>query len=259
MGERDDAKREIGQARQRMSDVVDELSRRATGSYVMGQTREVAMRKTSEWSGRARQSPVALGLLGGAIGSALGALLAQRGQPSREERWNPASTEDEEAIQGRRAAFEEEEVGEGTSLREKVQQGKQELQGKASEAKETVRGKIDEAARTARGQASHLREHLPDRRRVRSTASDYYRRALEEQPLTLGLGAILFGLIAGFMIPESSQEQRSMGPIKQKARQKIGEAEERLEQRLESTGAEGEEEPRRHEGLIIEPGSPSFH
>jgi ElaB/YqjD/DUF883 family membrane-anchored ribosome-binding protein len=78
MGERDDSKREIAKARERMSRIAVELSRRATPEYVKGQAKMIAKQKSVEAGDRFVESPWALGLVGGVLGAFLGKMLGER-------------------------------------------------------------------------------------------------------------------------------------------------------------------------------------
>lgn len=95
MGERDDARRSIEDARERMSAIAEELARRASPGFVKDRAREVAVRKTTEYRDRAVSSPGTWSLLGGILGATAGAAMGRRFRERREieaagERWEPA-------------------------------------------------------------------------------------------------------------------------------------------------------------------------
>jgi len=88
MGERHDAEREIAQARERLSEITEELSRRASGPYIKAQAREFAdemtvraklkaRERTIEMRDRLLDSPWALGLIGGAVGAIAGKVIGE--------------------------------------------------------------------------------------------------------------------------------------------------------------------------------------
>ena len=94
MGERDDARRSIEDARERMSAIAEELARRASPGFMKDRAREAAVRKTSEYREKAMNSPGSWSLLGGLIGATAGAVagkqLRQRREAPPGERWEPA-------------------------------------------------------------------------------------------------------------------------------------------------------------------------
>lgn len=254
MGERDDAKREIDQARQCMSEVVEELARRSSSQYVMRQTKEAAVRKTSEWSGRAKQSPMALGLLGGTIGASIGAALASwsaRRQESQAEFYPGYAGYEREYV----ASTEEPGVSESgqsrsEALKERAAHGKETLKHKAQEAIGTARGRASEALGSARGKASDLRARTPSRDQLQGSATGFYHRAIDDQPLLLGVGTVLLGMIAGYLIPESQRERQAMAPVKEKVREQVRQAQDRVEQAAQSSLSSEEEAPSSASGIV---------
>lgn len=110
MGERHDAEHSVAQARQRLSEIAEELSRRASGDYVRDRAREMAddlsarakvkaRERSVEMKDRLLDSPWALGLIGGTVGAIAGKLLGDRTRESRK------SSQDEEKYYGRGAAY----------------------------------------------------------------------------------------------------------------------------------------------------------
>lgn len=102
MGERHDAEREIAQARERLSELTEELSRRASGPYVKERAREFAdetierakfkaRERTYEMRDRFLESPWALGLIGGTIGAIAGKMIGEvtkKRFSGRDEGWD---------------------------------------------------------------------------------------------------------------------------------------------------------------------------
>ena len=79
MGERTDAKRSIESSARHMSEIAEELSRRASPRYIGEQAREKALNKTHEWKEEMTTSPTALSLIGGALGAATRPLSGRAG------------------------------------------------------------------------------------------------------------------------------------------------------------------------------------
>lgn len=78
MGERDDARRSIEDARERMSEIAEELARRAAPAQLKARAKEEAVKKGTEIRDRALGSPLVLGAFGGAIGWMAGAAIARK-------------------------------------------------------------------------------------------------------------------------------------------------------------------------------------
>lgn len=89
MGERHDAEHSVAQARQRVSAIAEELSRRASGEYVRERAMEAAgdfkerakmraRQKTYQVRDQALDHPWVLGLIGGAVGAIVGKVLGDR-------------------------------------------------------------------------------------------------------------------------------------------------------------------------------------
>jgi hypothetical protein len=94
MGERDDARRSIEDARERMSAIAEELARRASPGFMKERAREVAVRKTSEYRERAVSSPGTWSVLGGVLGATAGAVAGKKFREKKEasqvgERFEP--------------------------------------------------------------------------------------------------------------------------------------------------------------------------
>lgn len=106
MGERHDAEHSVAKARQRLTEITEELSRRATGDYVKGraleakdrmthraklEAREMTQRakveareRTFEMRDRLIGSPWMLGLIGGAVGAIAGKKLGDKAKHSQQ-------------------------------------------------------------------------------------------------------------------------------------------------------------------------------
>ena len=193
MGERDDAKGEIAAARERLSEVVDELARRSSGPYVARQTRQAAVRKTSEWTQRARQSPTALGILGGALGAGIGAAIASRAAKGSRPAGYDAAAEDYLSAEAEETRWEQTEFDlEGDSHERRA-----DLRSRAEQGKEQLKQKAQGAIGAVKGKASNLRERAPSAEQIKGTATGYFQTAVDEQPLLLGPAPSCWGSSPG--------------------------------------------------------------
>jgi len=202
MGERTDAKRSIESSARHMSEIAEELSRRASPHYIGEQAREKALNKTQEWKEEIVRSPMALGLIGGALGAAIGGALARnrRGSSFRESR-----TAGEYGYGGpSRSRFDlgygeirSREGSDGAgAMREKIAGGAQELKERAGDLVEGVR------------------ERIP-------TAAELGQKA-EDNPMLIALGGIALGAIAALLLPVTRKERELLEPVKEKAGEAIG-------------------------------------
>ncbi|MEW5851794.1 MAG: hypothetical protein AB2A00_23595 [Myxococcota bacterium] len=76
--EREGARHNIQDARERLSEIAGELSRRASPEYVRGKAREAIVRQSYVVKDRALDNPLVLGLFGGLLGAALGGFYRNR-------------------------------------------------------------------------------------------------------------------------------------------------------------------------------------
>lgn len=117
MGERHDAEHSVAKARQRLTEITEELSRRATGDYVKGRALEAkdrmthraklearemthrakveARERTFEMRDRMINSPWLLGLVGGAVGAIAGKKLGDKAKHSKLESGDYGRTYDQ--------------------------------------------------------------------------------------------------------------------------------------------------------------------
>jgi X-X-X-Leu-X-X-Gly heptad repeat protein len=207
MGERADAKRSIESSTRHMSEIAEELSRRASPRYIGEQAREKALNKTHEWKEEMTSSPMALGLIGGALGAAIGGALARnrRGSlaSSESRRFAALGYDDRRFDHGyggypasrERPLFRDDADGAG-GMREKIADGAQELKDRAGELVSGVRERIPSAAELG--------------------------RAADDNPLLIALGGIALGAIAALLLPVTRKERELLDPVKQKAGEAIG-------------------------------------
>lgn len=341
MGEHDNALREIADARARMSELAEELGRRANPEllkarakelalekkdeltqhakelaahkrdelkqqakdkalYWKSQAKETAMRKSYEWTDQATHTPRGLGLLGAVLGAGVGSVLMRKAFKSRveerrygaydyrgrdygrvpvsyarDDRYSPLEGERAYGYSEASPAIPRSEYsayptatgstgvgygsdysegqGEGESLKDRaagaVGSAKERVSGAAESVKERVHGATDTvrermhgAAESVRERASHLRERVPSRDALKSRTSDWYGRALNEQPLALALGAMALGMLAASLLPVSDKERQLIEPAKRKAQEGISQLGDQVSQRLEGSEDEGSEQ-----------------
>lgn len=196
MGERHDAEHSVAQARERLSAIAEELSRRASSDYVKERAREVADDLTSRAKVQARErtlemrdrmlnSPWALGVIGGAVGAIAGKVIGDRarehvarpeareGRYGWQERYIAADIErpyDEyTATHGYdegRVITEDEMYGLDQRLGEGRVEGDIEREGgikaKASEKASELKERAGEISSRAKHSAEHLRERAKE-------------------------------------------------------------------------------------------------
>ena len=244
MGERDDARGSIEDARERMSEIADELARRASPENLKARTKEAAVKKSTELGQRTLRSPTALAVLGGSIGAFFGALFGRRARG----RTDVALTH--------RAYFEERDAGTKERIQQRAVETREELAGRAAEAKEGLSQRADETREEIAAGAEQVKERLGEasgaikqkaaewREAVPSAgeAKGWYRQTLNEQPLLFALGTLALGAAAALLFPVTRREHEVGAPLKRRARGEIKAATEKLERRFEGAGLEEEEE-----------------
>jgi ElaB/YqjD/DUF883 family membrane-anchored ribosome-binding protein len=85
------------------------------------------------------------------------------------------------------------------------------VKDKASQAADAVRAQATRAAETVRHQASHAGEQARD---VARRAGGEFDRMLREEPLTVGLGALAVGVLAGLLLPGTRREDEALGEVR---------------------------------------------
>jgi hypothetical protein len=205
-----------------MSEIAEELSRRASPRYIGEQAREKALNKTHEWKEEMTTSPTALGLIGGALGAAIGGALARNRRSSaawRESRRfaGPGSGDGWVRYGG-------EEIADGAGgMREKIAGGAQELKDRAGEL------------------VSGVRERIPSAAELGQKADD--------NPMLIALGGIALGAIAALLLPVTRKERELLEPVKQKAGEAIGAMGDKVSDSVQQAqekiaGKQGDEERR---------------
>ncbi|MBN9682617.1 MULTISPECIES: hypothetical protein [unclassified Corallococcus] len=206
--------------------------------------KEKAMRKTYEWTDEATHTPRGLGLLGALLGAGVGSMLMKRAFRSRIEEREYRVRERIPLYEAEREYYgapdsgrvipvagyntRDESTGdEGTHLKDRV-----------SSAADSVRGRVHDAADTVRSQASHLRERVPSPQAIRGRTSQWYDRALEEQPLALALGAVALGMLTASLLPVTDKERQLLEPAKRRAQEGLAQLGDQVSQKLEGSEEE---------------------
>ena len=130
--------------------------------------------------------------------------------------------------------------GAAESVKERVHGATDTVRERVHGATDTVRERVHGAAESVRERASHLRERVPSRDVIKGRTSDWYGRALNEQPLALALGAVALGMLAASLLPVTDKERQLIEPAKRKAQEGIAQLGDQVSQRLEGNGEQEE-------------------
>lgn len=214
MGERTDAKRSIESSARHMSEIAEELSRRASPRYIGEQAREKALNKTHEWKEEMTTSPTALGLIGGALGAAIGGALARNRRSSAASRESRRFAEfgygDRRFGSSGDVGYRERAIYTGDL---EYRQGRDERDGTGGVG-EKIAGGAQELKDRAGDLVSGVRERIP-------SAAELGQKA-EDNPMLIALGGIALGAIAALLLPVTRKERELLEPMKQKAGEAIG-------------------------------------
>jgi hypothetical protein len=262
MGEQYDERREIADARERMSELAVELARRASPEHLKAEAKiyagekrtelkqlakEAVMRKTTEWREVATSSPKGIGILGAIAGGVIGSIIAKRFAASRSgpmlerhELWDGRDEPSTYVASGRYETTGDELPAMGASdsggggMGDKLQSAKHAVMDKAGSVMEKAGSAMD----SLRGTASDVRDRIPSPGDVRQRASRWYDQGINDQPLFFALGALALGMVASAVIPVSARERQMIEPAKRKVRETVSQVGEQLQQKVESIGAE---------------------
>lgn len=182
MDERESARAEIHDSRERIKEIAGQLAQRAKPTYMKERAKEAAVQKSVELKDRIAGSPVALGIIGGIATAGIAKLLMRSRQPDGDTRQLGPD------MPGRLATDGAEQPKDGGGLKDR-----------------------------AKEQVDRLREHIPSGAEVKAKARDLTARAGEE-PLVTALGALAIGAALGLLLPLSQRERRVLEP----AREQIG-------------------------------------
>jgi len=242
MGEQDIPIREISDARARMSELADELARRAEPEHLKElasekaaelkaqakerviekadelklRAKEAVMRKTMDVKERA-DTPTGWSLLGALIGAGIGSVLMKKAFDARRTARFSASYESEGLYAGppytpagtidtgmvSTSSYESEGMDVKARVSEAASTVKEKVLGTAHGVSERASGLMDQA----KDKASHLRERLPTRDDGRQ-AVDWFSHAMEDNPLLLAVGGIALGIIGASFLPVTSRERQ---------------------------------------------------
>lgn len=121
------------------------------------------------------------------------------------------------------------------SMREKATRGAKEMSSrigeKVSHAGEAIRGGMHQAGHAFRSGTHRMREGASHMGEHMRHGMDEVRHVIEERPLTVGIGALAAGVLAGLLIPRTEKENRLMGQQSEKFMQRSREMGEDLMER----------------------------
>jgi hypothetical protein len=235
MDERESARAEINDSRERIKEIATQLAQRAKPSYMKERAKEAAVQKSVEIKDRIAGSPVALGIIGGIATAGIAKLLSHPRDHNGNGQTGYALAPDRSApIDGRNAEAEPGKV-------------------------EQLKDKAGELTHKAKEQVDKLREHIPTGAEVKTKARELTARAAEE-PLITALGALAIGAALGLLLPLTQRERRVLKPAREqisdkleslstqvgdKVEEKVGELEEKI------AGAKDEDTARRPSDMLF--------
>lgn len=233
------------------------------------QAKETTMRKTYELADEATHTPRGLGLLGALLGAGVGSMVMKRVFRSRidergyDERgyrirgherayaaygsgrdvpYPEYSGEAGERGQDEGTNLKNRAAGALSSARESVGSTTENVRERVGGATETLRGRVHDTADVVRTRASHLRERVPSTRELRGRSSDWYDKALQEQPLALALGAVALGMLTASLLPVTNKERQLIEPAKRRAQEGLSQLGDQVSQKFEGSDASQEDE-----------------
>lgn len=230
MGERDDARHSIEQSRERMSAIVEELMRRATPRYLGDRLKEATVEKTMEWKEKASTSPISLGILGGAIGAAAGALLASF-MKGREYDFVAEYDDGRSRMLGAERSVPGGHLASDLEIETDIEVEEGGIRTKAMDKASDVKEKAVEMA-------GDVKERVSD---VGVRTRNYVSRAWNEQPLLIGAGLAVAGALCAALLPVTESEIKLAEPVRKKAAEKVQELGETIEQKIGATEASTED------------------
>jgi hypothetical protein len=221
MGERDDARHQVEQKRERIDRLAHEVSRRMTPGYAKERAREMARDRMY----RARDRAVESSWLAPLLGAGVGALVAKALQSRAQERgWDRGRSGHSgydpyrgNGRYGREADYDA--YGSETALRPQAELGEEasgdgagsRLSEKASEVKDRARSTAEQVKGRVQEATASVRERLPDRERIRESA--------REDTGLWAVGALALGALFGFALPETRRERELLEPARRRARE----------------------------------------
>jgi hypothetical protein len=223
VGERDDARHQVEQKRERMSQIAHEVSRRMTPGYAKERAREMARERMSTARDRAVESSWFGPLLGAGIGALVAKTLQSRAQERRRDRDRfgyygelegrgygrarggyYAAGRDEYDVYGGEERMPGETLGAGDDTGAKLREKAAEVKERARSTAEQMKGRIQETT-------SSVRERLPGREQIQEST--------HEDTGLWALGAMALGALFGLALPEMQREREMLEPARRKARE----------------------------------------
>jgi ElaB/YqjD/DUF883 family membrane-anchored ribosome-binding protein len=225
MDERESARAEIDDSRERMKEIAAQLARRAKPSYVKQKAKAAAMEKTVELKDRITSSPIALGLIGGLGTAVIARIVLNRREhrdvfPHRGYRDNYLPQYD--APRYGTATQPDWEVS--TEPDWEISEGTEGRQSRAREKVEGLKSKAGELKEKAMHRVDNLRERIPSGAEVKTKAKEMTRRAGDyagEEPVITALGALAVGAALGFLLPLTRRERRVLEPAREQVSEKL--------------------------------------
>lgn len=216
MGQRDDARHQVEQRRERIGALAHEVSRRMTPDYAKERAREMARHKAYEVRERAVDSGWLIPLIGAGVGAMVGKALRSRAQDRDDRtygrydlgRGNPYPYA---AAYGAPERWRDQSGFEGEHTGQSEGDGSSRLADKASEMKEKVSAKADEYGDRLREGTHALRDRMPDREQISASA--------REDMGLWAFGAIALGALFGMVLPVSEKERELLEPAKRRVRE----------------------------------------
>ena len=196
MDEREGARAEISDSRERIKEIASQLAERAKPTYMKERAKEAAVQKSVELKNRIARSPVALGIIGGITTAGIAKLVMHPRQRNGE-------------------MHPREGNGNGEMARE-FEPDKPVVSEKAGQLKEKA-GALKEKAREKVG---NLRERMPSGEEVKTKVRALTARAGEE-PIVTVLGALAIGAALGFLLPLTQRERRMLEPAREEISEKL--------------------------------------
>ena len=194
MDEREGARAEISDSRERIKEIASQLAERAKPTYMKERAKEAAVQKSVELKNRIARSPVALGIIGGITTAGIAKLVMHPRERNGE--MHPREGNGEMA--------REFEPGKPVAS-ERVGQ----LKDKAGALKEKAKEKV-----------GNLRERMPSGEEVKTKVRALTARAGEE-PIITALGALAIGAALGLLLPLTQRERRMLEPARAQVSDKL--------------------------------------
>jgi hypothetical protein len=174
-----------------VSAVAEELARRMSPDYVKGRAKMMAREKTIEVRDKAIESRWLIPMLGGAAGVLIARAIGQKARDSIHHEM--------------RSDIDVGYVPEYGATEVSSERG-----ASFGERAEDVKERITHAAHNLRERGGELKEKIPSRAQVRSTA--------EQRPMIFALGALILGAVFGMLLPVTQKERQVLEPVKEKVK-----------------------------------------